>query len=209
MTLPSWIIGFLPWLSQNAVGILGTIVAAFIAYHVHFLSKRVGLRGRLEHKAYISEKVEQIFVRIARGERRRVELINIARYPNDYQGKNERNRHGYMYLGAELKSLRFDGIEFFCNMRTLYRSSSGQMSLEEKDGFVLSEDTVAEVGVIPYDWIEFVDTRGDEFSYRPQFFVKFAGKEKLPYRYLRYYAKSKTYTPGTDPLDMEWVSFEL
>lgn len=196
------------WLGANAVGILGILVGAFIAYHVYFLSKKIDFRSRLEHKARISSQVEELLAEIAKGRRRKVKLVNAKRYPHSYLGQNERDRHGYAYLGAELKAFRFDGVEFFCGMKALYVTEDGHWTLTNVAGTKPAESNAAEVGVIPYEWIEFVDLRGDEFSYRAQFFTNFKGREKSPYKYVRYYRKSENYRPGSDPLDLEWVSLE-
>ncbi|MEI8249521.1 MAG: hypothetical protein WCG07_03455, partial [Candidatus Taylorbacteria bacterium] len=66
-----------------------------------------------------------------------------------------------------------------------------------------------EVGIVPYEWIEYIDSSGDEFSYRPQFFAKFKGLNKTPYKYLAYYIKSDIYREGNDPWDMQWRSINI
>ncbi len=66
-----------------------------------------------------------------------------------------------------------------------------------------------EAGVIPYEWIEYVDGRGDEFSYRPQFFTRFEGVDKSPYRYLAYYIESDTHHKGSDPMDFKWRRIDV
>ncbi|MDR3526618.1 MAG: hypothetical protein P4L57_05015 [Rhizomicrobium sp.] len=135
--------------------------------------------------------------------------MNAKMYPNRYLGENKKTRHGYPYLGAELKATRFDGLEFFDEVVALYRKGNGDLTLTEaQETERLSENAFA-VGVIPYEWIEFVDVRGDEFSYRAQFFTNFSGPGKSPYKYIRYYRKSDTYHEGSDPADMQWVSLEL
>ncbi len=68
---------------------------------------------------------------------------------------------------------------------------------------------VFEAGIIPYEWIEYVDPRGDEFSYRPQFFTRFNGEDKSPYSYLVYYVESNTYRKGSDPIDRRWRLLEI
>jgi hypothetical protein len=127
----------------------------------------------------------------------------------DYLGKNDRDRHGSAYLGAELKALRFDGVEFFCEVVALYQESGGALTLKESPSATRLAANAFVVGVVPYEWIEFVEAQGDEFSYRPQFFTQFKGPEKSPYKYLRYYRKSETYDPKNDPADMQWSTVEL
>jgi hypothetical protein len=142
------------------------------------------------------------------GRRRKVELVNARIYPKHYLGENKETRHGYLYLGAELKALRYDGVEFFCEVVALFAKEHGEITLKEVPGTTRLPNGMA-VGTIPYEWIEFVDVRGDEFSYRPQFFTNFNGHNKSPYKYIRYYRQSKTYREGSDPADMQWVSCEV
>lgn len=77
------------------------------------------------------------------------------------------------------------------------------------------------VGLIPYEWIEYVDLEGDEYEGVPLFYCKFRGKiywkswwRRLipfgyPYKYLTYYCKSDVYHKGSDPADMEWSCVDI
>ena len=100
------------------------------------------------------------------------------------------------------------GVEFFSGVKELYKTPVGHLTLDKENNERLNFN-VFEVGVIPYEWIEYVDPRGDEFSYRPQFFARFKGLHKTPYKYLTYYIESDTYHEGSDPMDMKWRSVEI
>ncbi len=197
------------WLLQNIVGITGIVVGSFIAYHVYFLSKKLDLKDRLTHRDNIRKQVEPILARINTGISSKVELVNVQKYLSHYPETNECNRDGYTYLGAELKALKFDGVEFFCSVRELYKDSKGNLSLQAGEGLIQENYNAFEVGLIPYEWIEHIDTQGDEYSYRPQFFTKFNGIEKFPYKYLSYYKKSDVYREGNDPMDMKWKIIKI
>lgn len=138
-----------------------------------------------------------------------MELINVKKYFGHYPNTNEQNKDGYTYLGAELKGLRFDGIEFFCAIREVYKNLEGELFLQGGNGMVQQKQNIFEVGIVPYEWIEYVDAQGDEFSYKPQFFTKFNGAENSPYEYLVYYIESDTYPEGSDPLDMKWKKVQV
>lgn len=197
------------WLLDNIIGILGIIVSGFVGYHVYFLSKKLEAKDKLTHKDAIRKNVEPLLRRIRYdGISSKIELVNIKKYFSHYPKTNKLNKDGYTYLGAELKALRFDGIEFFCAVREVYKNSNGVLSLKKEKDSVQQDYNVFEVGVIPYDWIEYVDVGGDEFSYRPQFFTKFNGIKKFPYKYLVHYKESETYQKG-DPVDMKWVTIEI
>jgi hypothetical protein len=197
------------WLLDNAIGIIGIIVGGFIAYHVYFLSQRINLKDKLVHKDDVRKRVEPLLARISKGGGSKSELINVKKYLIHYPHNNDLNKDGYTYLGAELKALQFDGVEFFCGVRELYVRPDGSYTLKNEEGAVREEHNTLEAGVIPYEWIEYVDGRGDEFSYRPQFFTRFMGTDKSPYKYLTYYVHSDTYHEGSDPMDFKWRRVDL
>ena len=190
------------WLN-NSIGIIGILVGSFIAYHVYFLSKRIDFKDKLVHKDNIRSLVEPILHKISKGYNRDAELINVKKYYTHYPHDNEHSRHGYTYMRGELKALRYDGIEFFCNVREVYIKPDGSFTLSVENGLPRAEFNIFDVGVIPYEWIEFVDSQGDEFSWRPQFFTKFKGPNKSPYKYIVHYRNSDTYQDG-DPMDFKY-----
>lgn len=197
------------WLLDNIIGILGIIVGGFVGYHVYFLSKKLDVKDKLTHKDAIRKHVAPLLHKIRYdGINSKVELVNIKKYFSHYPTTNKLNKDGYTYLVAELKALRFDGVEFFCGVKEVYKTSDGKLILKNENNSVKENYNAFEVGVIPYDWIEYVDAGGDEFSYRPQFFTKFNGIKKFPYKYLVYYKESDTYQKG-DPADMKWVTIEI
>jgi len=184
-------------------------VGGFIAYHVFFLSQRINLKDKLAHKDEIRKRVEPILNNISKGRNSDIELINVKKYLKHYPYNNKLTKHGYTYIKGELKTLRFDGVELFCGIRELYKKQNGNLTLKSDDGATKESHNVLEVGLIPYEWIEYVDNQGDEFSYRPQFFVRFKGLKKYPYKYLTYYIESNTYRQGADPRDMKWVRVDV
>jgi hypothetical protein len=196
------------WLLNNFVGIIGIVVGSFIAYHVYFLSKKIGLKDKLTHKDIIRKQVEPILEKIRQGINSKCELINVKKYLTHYPHTNDEDKNGYAYFAGELKSLRFDGVEFFSGVKELYKKQDGSFTLE-KDSNERVNFNVFEIGIIPYEWIEHVDQQGDEFSYRPQFFVQFKGLYKTPYKYVKYYIKSDTYDKDSDSMDMQWKLIEI
>jgi hypothetical protein len=197
------------WLLNNIVGIIGIAVGGFIAYHVYFLSQKLDLKDKLTHKDDVRRKIEPILSLIGQGRSSDVELINVKKYLKHYPENNQLSKDGYTYLKGELKALRFDGVELFCGVRELYKKPDGNFSLSNADGAVKENHNVLEAGVIPYEWIEYVDKKGDEFSYRPQFFVTFKGPHKSPYKYLTYHIKNGIYRKGQEPPDFQWKQIDL
>ena len=175
------------WILNNIVGVIGIIVGAFIAYHVYFLSKRLDLKDKLSHKDTVQRRIEPIIAEIRKGQNSDSELVNVKKYFTHYPSSLEKNKDGYTCLKGELKGLRFDGVEFFCGVREAYKKPNGGITINKSEGAKRLNFNLLEAGLVPYDWIEYVDANGDEFSYRPQFFTRFNGQDKSPYKYLTYY----------------------
>ncbi len=195
------------WLVENSIGILGIIIGGIIAYHIYFLSKQ----SKLEHKERIKQKAENL------KSGKEVYLANIKRYFKDYPANKERIFSGYSHIKAEFKTTRFDGIEFFCGIKEIYRKSDGSLTTNSLAGKeILDKIKVFEVGVIPYDWIEYIDLRGDEHGFVPLFFCHFKGRRYwqkslkrflpfgYPYKEIIYYRESDVYHEGSDPVDMKF-----
>ncbi len=210
----------LEYLKSNALEIIGIAVSIFIAYHIFFLSIRISNQSKLERKDKIKNIVDELLAKIHQKElRSKVYLVNINRYFKDYPDNQEKLSSGYSHIHAEVKSARYNGIEFFCSMpEQAYVSECGELSLDKKKG--KKAFLVYPVGLVPYEWIEYVDPDGDEYGWVPLFYCKFKGRiywknwwRKLipfgyPYKEICYYKKSDTYHEGSDPKDMEWSYVE-
>lgn len=216
----AYIIG-LDYFFANVIGVIGILVSIFIAYHIFFLSKRLSNQSKLEHKEKIKIITDELLSRINhKGLRSKVYLVNTNRYFKDYPGNQEKLRSGYSHIHAEVKATRYNGVEFFCSMpEQAYITKNEELTLNSKMG----EEAflVYQVGLVPYEWIEYVDLEGDEYSWVSLFYCKFKGNiywknwwRKLipfgyPYNNLIYYRKSDVYHEGSDPRDMEWSHVEL
>ena len=192
---------------SDILAIIGIIVSSFIAYHLFFLNKRLTFKDSMSHGSEVRKIVDGLLMNIRKGGSSKVELINVKRYKKDYPTKNNETRHGYVYIGAELKGYSYDGVEFFNGLDEAYVTDDDKITLKETSK--QASFNVYTTGVIPYEWIEFVDPDGDDTSYRPQFFVKFKGKYHLPYKSKRFYRLSEHYNKNNDPLGMKYVSVEV
>lgn len=204
------------WCLDNYQWLIGTAIGVVIAYHVYFLSRKLTNKDRLEHKEKIKLKADEIISEIVKEDlRRKVLLVNVNRYFKDYPSNVEKIS-GYSTISGEIKTTRYDGVEFFCSCpKAVYRKKDGTLSFKEEAGNT-KEMVVFPVGIVPYDWIVHVDPEGDEFDYYPIFFTHFRGPvywswwRKLipfgyPYSKLVYYRKSENYHKGGDPVDMEYI----
>ena len=208
------------WITENIIGILGILVGAFIAYHVFFLSKKLSSRAKLEHKEKIKQKAQEHLSHIRRENiNNEVYLVNMRRYFKDYPSNTQKRFEGYSHLKAEIKATRFDGIEFFSAMPVqIYQKPNGDYSLKGK---TKEEAFIAfPVGVVPYEWIEYIDLDGDEYAYVPLFYCYYRGRtnwkfwRKLlffgyPYKRILYYRESDTYHEGSDPVDWKYREVDI
>lgn len=196
--------------------LIGLVVQIAIACGLFILSKKISNRGRLEHKESIKKKAEELILEIHRKKlNSKIYLVNINRYFKDYPSNQEKTFEGYSHIKAEIKSTRFDGIEFFSSMPVeVYKKPDGRLSFG-KEGNKKVFDAYA-VGIIPYEWIEYIDLHGDEYGYVPLFYCYFKGriywKRSLkrflpfgyPYKEIVYYRESEVYHEGSDPVDMKY-----
>ncbi len=173
---------------NTIISVVGIVIGTFVAYHVYSLSKQQSFRERFTRREAIQKIVDELVYKVRNGISSKIELINIKKYDSHYPTSNTENRHGYTYLGAEIKGYHFAGVEFFCEVISAYRIGDTSFSKKPQD----SNDTSSNIlmtGVIPFEWIESIDQRGDDTSYRPQFYTYFKGKGKSPYKSFRYYIK--------------------
>jgi len=206
----------LNWLSKNYEWIIILVIQMFIAYHVFFLSKKLSSRARLETKENIKQKAEELLSKIHTKQlNSEVHLVNINRYFKDYPSNKEKIFKGYSQIKAEIKSTRFDGVSFFCAMPVeVYRKPDGMLSFKgEKEEKVFN---AYPVGIVPYEWIEYVDFYGDEYGYVPIFYCYFKGKRYwkkslkrflpfgYPYKNIVYYRENEDYHEGSGPADMKY-----
>lgn len=195
--------------------ILSLVLQSFIAYHVFYLSKRLTNKAKLKHKENIKNKADKIIYEIhTKKLRSKVYLVNIDRYFKDYPANKEKKFSGYSHIEAEIKSTRFDGIEFFAEMpREIYRRSDGKLSFKNKN--YKDEGIVFPVGLVPYEWIEYIDEDGDEYAYLPLIYCHYRGRiywkfiKKFlffgyPYKRLSYYKLSEVYHEHNDPPGMKY-----
>lgn len=206
------------WFSKNLGNlgwVIGIAIEIFIAYHLFFLSKKLSDRARLGHKEKIRQKAEELLSEIYRkkltGE---VYLVNINRYFKDYPSSKRKRFGGYSEIKAEIKAIRFDGIEFFSGMPVeIYKKANKELSFVGKNKEKIFN--AFPVGVVPYEWIEHIDLDGDEYTCCPQFYCHFKARTNwnfwkrllffgYPYKRTVYYRESEVYYEGNDPPDWKY-----
>lgn len=194
------------WLAGNYNWIIGTSITVLL----FVLSRQLSKRDRIEHREIIKRKAEKLKLG------QEVYLVNTKRYFKDYPLNKEGLLSGYSHIRAEIKATRFNGVEFFCGIKGALEKPSGVLVFNnESKNDKQEEIKIFEAGLVPYEWIEYIDLRGDEYGYKPLIFCYFKGKRYwkkslkkflpsgYPYRKIIYYRKSEVYRNG-DPADMEF-----
>jgi len=207
--------GVINWVLENYGWIVSLLIQSFIAYHVFFLSKKLSNRARLKHKEAIKRKADKLLTRI-RGKKLNSEvyLVNIRRYFKDYPSNAEKRFESYSHIRAEIKSTRFDGIEFFAGPPVeVYKKTNGSLSFKgTKKNKVFNDYPV---GVVPYEWIEHIDVDGDEYAFVPLFYCHYKGRTNwnfwkrllfygYPYKKILYYKLRDVYDERNDPSEMKY-----
>lgn len=207
---------YMMWLSENYGWLVSLAIQVFIAYHVYFLSIRLTTRAKLEHKEVIKAKIAELLSEVRRKKiSSKVYLVNINRYFKDYPSNKEKRFEGYSHIRAELKAVRYDGVEFFSGMpEEVYRENDGSLSFKGVKG-VKPVFNVNPVGLVPYEWIEYIDVNGDEFGFVPLIYCRFRGRTNwkfwkqfrfygYPYKNLTYYKRSEKYDESRDPMELKY-----
>src|SRR3989344_4031137 len=155
-----WVQGNFIWLSWT----IGLIVQGFIAYHIFALTKRLSNKAKLEHKYSIKQQADEHLQRIhSKKLNSEVYLVNMDRYFKDYPSNEEKRFAGYSHIRAEIKGTRFDGIEFFEGPPVdVYKNKDGKLRLKGTPKEKVLK--AFPVGLVPYEWIEHIDIRGDEYA---------------------------------------------
>ncbi len=204
------------WLVGNYQFIISLLIQIIIAYHVYFLSVRLTNKAKLKHKTDILNKCQSLFRNIDTQEQAvEVHLVNTSRYYKDYPS-NDLTLLGYSYIRAELKSARFDGLEFFVSLpENIYKRKDGKLTTHKGNNQLYCK--AFPVGLVPYDWIDHIDKDGDEYGFVPQIFCSFKGslywKNNLlkkilrgyPYSKIMYYIESDVFHSNNDPFIMKYM----
>ena len=187
---------------QGIISVIGITVSVIVAFSVLYLTKKLGFRDKMDHAQKIRNQVNELLVDIRKGLNREVLLLNVKKYTAHYPQNNEKNWQGYTCMKAELKTIRFNGISFFADIKELYIDEKGKYTLAKTQK--KADFNVFKVGIIPYEWIELINPEGDEYDYIPIFFTYFKGRKKSPYHKFDYYKESEHYRKGHDPIDMKF-----
>lgn len=166
------------------VGVLGLVVSTAVTFIVFRLGRRLDFRQRMERRDVLRREAHEI-LRAAPQQRDQPEvlIVNAARYERDYEGDNRFTVHGWVQQRAEMLGVRHNGVEFVWAIVNTWRADDGRLTLRRTP---TQGPNVLEVGFVPFEYIEHIDSVGDEYRNTPIFFVQFKGRAREPYAYRTY-----------------------
>jgi hypothetical protein len=174
--------GTFSWVDLIAL-ILGALSLA-VTVAIFMLGRRLSFRQQRERIRELEANVWEV-LRPMRTEGRNSKIIvmNVDRYKRGYDGSNELSPRGYSFRGAELIEVVHGGVEVISTAVESYYTANGRRTLLKT---ATKAPAVLEIGHIPWDWIEDVSPKGDEFDGSAIFFVRHHAAGKSPYNYVTY-----------------------
>ena len=174
--------GMFSWVDLISL-ILGALSLA-VTVAIFMLGRRLSFRQQRERVRELEANVWEV-LRPMRTEGRNSKIIvmNVDRYSRGYDGSNELSWRGYSFLGAELIDVVHGGVEVISTAVESYHTAAGRRTLVET---ATKAPAVLEIGHIPWNWIEDVSPKGDEFDGSAIFFVRYRAPGRHPYDYLTY-----------------------
>lgn len=148
---------------SNMIAIAGILVSSLIAILLYKLAKKVSFQQKLQRQHEIQKQLDPFVGRD-------VEIYNSRLYRKRYFYKNKKDVfRGYCYLGSGVRGYGIDGIEL------VYSREHWRDDLD-----------VEAVGLLPYEWIEYIKEHGDGSTSKTIIFVR-APWFSFPYRKTVYY----------------------
>lgn len=167
---------------DSLFAVLSIIIGSFVAIWIYKLSKRLTATDKYQHEIRVTEEIQKI------GFDKGVILADISKY----------------------HPLRDDGTN-----ETYYKQGAGLFTIIPEYGvqFILTaSDKRIPVGLVPFEWIEYVRDHDSEDS---KFIIvcKFKGAKwykdfKSPFKEISYVFKNPHYDKSTDPSFMKFTTVE-
>lgn len=138
------------------IELFGIIVSGFIAYHIYNLSKKISTKEELSNIKFLKDETKNIISEAYSSKYKRKKIIII-----DVKQRDKYPDGGC--IAGSIKDASYEGVEVFLpEIRKIYLNKHNRQTLKEKGNKFYCEVQV--VGVIPYNWIEYIEPHGDEYN---------------------------------------------
>lgn len=158
---------------DNLFAIVGILISTLVAFWVYKLSKSLSARDRYDHEIKITKEIEKIKLYSS------VILANVKKYN---QLRTDTTNSTYYKQGAEIYTVIPEyGVQFI----------------------LMPSDENIPVGLVPFEWIEYVRDHDSEDS-KPIIICNFKGIKwfknfQSPFKEINYLYENQNYSEGSDP----------
>lgn len=161
------------------IAVVGILISSLISYHVLKLSQRLSFSEKRKNETAIRQFVDELNSEIHYKKHRNAKIIIIDVDMYDKYYPENWNRFGrHSHFAGEIKGYGFKGVEIIDNI-------VGVKPLKGWDYKIDNESytgKAARVGIIPYEWIEYIDLKGDAFNTSALIYCKFRNKSKWQFK---------------------------
>jgi hypothetical protein len=164
---------------SDTLAIIGIVVSVVIAIYVHKLSSRLSAKAKYEHEIKITEEIRKLKIYQS------VILADVSKY---HPLRTDDTNKTYYKQGAERYTVIPEyGVQFI----------------------LMPSDSNIPVGLVPFDWIEYVREHDSEDN-KPIIVCKFKGIKwyknfKSPFKEINYFYKNTNFKEGADPDFMRYT----
>lgn len=168
---------------DNLFATMSIVIGSIVTFWGYKLSKQLSAKDKYLHEIKITEKIQKIEIY------KRVILANVSKYnPLRIDTSNKT----YYKQGAELYTIIPEyGVQFI----------------------LMPSDENIPVGLVPFEWIEYVREHDSEDS-KPIIVCKFKGikwykRFKSPFKEINYIYENLNYNENSDPKFMKFTNIKL
>jgi len=167
---------------DNLFAIIGIFISVIVAGWIYKLTKQLSGRDKYEHEIRITKEIEKIKIYSS------VILADVNKY---HPLRTDVANKTYIKQGAELYTIIPEyGVQFI----------------------LMPSDENIPVGLVPFEWIEYVRERDSEDN-KPIIVCKFKGRKlyknyNSPFREIHYIYENKNYREGSDPEFLKFTTIK-
>ncbi len=176
-------INFVFNLWDNMFTTISIIASCFIAFWIYKLTKQLSVKEKFEHEQKIIEEIKKLSIY------KSVILSDVSKY---HPLREDSTNATYYKQGAEIYTIIPEyGVQVI----------------------LIPSDENIPIGLIPFDWIEYVRQEGDSEDTKPIIICKFKGIKwyknfKSPFKEINYRYKNPNYNEKDDPEFLKYTNIK-
>lgn len=168
---------------DNIFAIISIIVSSAVAFWIYKLTKQLSAKDKFQHEQRITEEIRKLPIY------KSIILADVSKY---HPLRSDNTNQTYCKQGAELY--------------TVVSEYGVQVILRPSDENI-------PVGLIPFEWIEYIRQHGDSEDTKPIIVCKFKGvrwykRFKSPFREINYVCENPNYKENADPKFLKYTGIK-